>query len=92
MQPPMVANDAIQQWGRTGVESVLRLHNSFWQGSRSLRIFNCQQVDSSEAVDSASTLLLSRDHYLKGNVYKLLFLYPSSARISKKGPGWIQEG
>jgi hypothetical protein len=36
------------------------------------------------AVGLLSPLLLSRDHYLKRNAYKLLFLYLSSARVGKK--------
>jgi len=38
-------------------------------------------------VQQSSKLLLSRDHYLKRNVYKLLSLYPSFARVGKKGSG-----
>jgi len=50
------------------------------------------RTDSGVLVAAVSTLLLSRDHYLKGNVYKLLFLYPSSARKGKKGSGSIKWG
>jgi hypothetical protein len=50
-------------------------------------------VYSGTEIATTLTLLLSRDYYLKRNVYKLLSLHTSYTRVGKKGVmEWLRRG